>query len=47
MASDENGPRFDTSDVVSGALGDSWFVASVAIVASKPNMMDTLFVNTD
>jgi len=45
--SNVNGYGFDTSDVVQGALGDNWFIASVAIVTSKPNMLDQLFVNTD
>jgi hypothetical protein len=36
FVSSSDGRGFDTSDLVQGALGDNWFIASVAIVASKP-----------
>mmetsp|Transcript_25360 Transcript_25360/g.21228 ORF Transcript_25360/g.21228 Transcript_25360/m.21228 type:complete len:158 (-) Transcript_25360:2441-2914(-) len=41
------GDNVGYSELVQGSLGDCWFIDAISIVASKPSMLDQLFVNTD
>lgn len=42
-----NDRGYNFSDIVQGAINDRWFISALTMVASRPELLDQLFVTTD